>query len=254
MTETAELMRPRGSRRTKRHRRASPVTVIAELLITAGVLVLLFLGWQLWFNELVMGSKQHDQALETAQEWERDVEPAPANAEPIVRPEPAADGEIFANLVIPRFGQDYYRPIAQGVGLKAVLNTIGVGHYPGAQMPGEVGNFSLAAHRTSYGRPFNLLAELRKGDKIWVETADGWYEYAYLTQRVIQPTEVEVIEVLPPGLTEVDRYITLTTCHPMWSARERLIAHGVLDQFYPRAAGVPEEIAYTQAQPQAGGQ
>jgi sortase A len=213
------------------------------------VLVLLYLGWQFGLNELIMGAQQRDLAIAAAERWQENVpapEPSDAPAEPMVRPEPGAVGEIFANIIIPRFGQDYIRPVAQGVGLKAVLNTVGVGHYPGTHMPGEVGNFALAAHRTSYGRPFNLLAELRDGDRVWIETADGWYEYAYLSQRVIKPTEVEVIDALPPGLTEADRYITLTTCHPMWSAKERLIAHGVLSDFHPRAGGVPAEISYTQ--------
>lgn len=229
-------------------RRIRVIGVLGETLITAGVLVLLFLGWQLWFNELVMGSEQRDRAVAQAEKW-RDEAPADAAAsatEPIVRAEPGETGEVFANLIVPRFGEDYYRPIAQGVGLKAVLNTIGVGHYPGTQMPGEEGNFAIAAHRTSYGRPFNQLAELRDGDTIWVETADGWYEYRYLSQRVIQPTDVEVIAPTPAGLTAVDRYITLTTCHPMFSAAERLIAHGVLEAFYPRGGGVPAEIAYSQ--------
>jgi sortase A len=234
---------------TARHRsrRSRGVGVLGELLVTAGVLVLLFLGWQLWFNELVMGAQQQDTAASVAQDWEikaSETTSDPGPATPIVRGEPGETGDVFANLIVPRFGEDYYRPIAQGVGLSSVLNKIGIGHYPGTQMPGEEGNFAVAAHRTTYGRPFFQVAELRDGDRIYVETADGWYAYEYLSTAVVEPTAVEVIDPLPPGMTESDRYITLTTCHPLFSAAERMIVHGVFDAFYPRSGGIPDEIAY----------
>jgi sortase A len=221
--------------------------VLGELIVTAGVLVLLFLGWQLWFNELVMGAQQQETAAAVSEDWA--LEPIaplrePRPAEPIVRSEPGDTGGVFANLIVPRFGEDYYRPIAQGVGLSSVLNTIGIGHYPGTQMPGEEGNFAVAAHRTTYGRPFNQVAELRDGDRLYVETADGWYVYDYLSTAIVPPTAVEVINAIPPGMTDAGRYITLTTCHPMFSAAERMIVHGVLDAFYPRDGGIPTEIAY----------
>jgi sortase A len=244
MIESATDAAPAARQRSRRSR---AVGLLGELLVTAGVLVLLFLGWQLWFNELVMGAQQEQKAVSAARDWDIEVSedpPNPVPATPIVRDEPGKTGEIFANLIVPRFGEDYYRPIAQGVGMSSVLNTIGIGHYPGTQMPGEEGNFAVAAHRTTYGRPFYQAAELQDGDRMYVETADGWYVYEYLSTAIVEPTTVEVIDPLPPGLTESDRYITLTTCHPLFSAAERMIVHGVFDGFFPREGGIPDEIAY----------
>lgn len=241
MIESAHEPEPSGVRHFRR------LGLLGELFATAGVLILLFLGWQLGFNELVMGAQHRDAAATAAEDWERDAArrtTEPRTAQPIVRTEPAETGEVFANLIVPRFGEDYYRPIAQGVGLSSVLNTIGIGHYPGTQMPGEEGNFAVAAHRTTYGRPFNQVAELRDGDRIFVETADGWYVYDYLSTAVVPPTAVEVIDPVPAGMSDADRYITLTTCHPMFSAAERMIVHGVFDEFYPRDSGIPDEIAH----------
>src|SRR5690606_16311043 len=97
--------------------------------------------------------------------------------EPDRPPVMAAPGnaERFGLLVVPRFGPDYYRPIAEGVGTSDVLNVNRFGHYPGTQMPGEVGNFAIAAHRKAYGGNLEHINDLRVGDSIYVETKDGWY-------------------------------------------------------------------------------
>jgi sortase A len=223
--------------------------VLGELLITAGLLVFLFLGWQLWFNDLVVGGQQQSEALELRQQWGPDVAPAgerdpAAFGEPVV-PAIPADGESFANLYVPRFGADYVRPIAEGVGTRAVLNTIGVGHYPGTQMPGEVGNFAVAAHRTTHGAPFNRIAELRIGDPIIVETEDGWYTYRFRTLDYVRPSAVEVLEAVPAvaDAEAMDRVITMTSCNPMFSDAERIVAYGVFDSWRPRSAGPPAEVA-----------
>jgi sortase A len=223
--------------------------VLGELLITAGVLVFLFLGWQLWLNDLVVGGQQQTEALELRQQWGPEAEaPAPADTaafgEPLVSEVPA-DRERFANLYVPRFGADYVRPIGEGVGTRAVLNTIGVGHYPGTQMPGEVGNFAIAAHRTTHGAPFNRIAELRVGDPIVVETADGWYTYRFRTLDYVRPSGVEVLRPVPAvrDAEATDRVITMTSCNPMFSDAERIVAYGVFDSWRPRSAGPPAEVS-----------
>jgi sortase A len=223
--------------------------VLGELLITAGVLVFLFLGWQLWFNDLVVGGQQRSEALELRQHWEpqdqgSDDADATGIGDPIVSAVPT-DREQFATLYVPRFGADYVRPIAEGVGTRAVLNTIGVGHYPGTQMPGEVGNFAVAAHRTTHGAPFNRIADLRIGDPIIVETADGWYTYRFRTLDYVRPRGIEVLNAVPAvaEAQPTDRVITLTSCNPMFSDAERIIAYGVFDSWRPRSAGPPAEVA-----------
>ena len=124
------------------------------------------------------------------------------------------------------------------------LDPIGIGHYPGTRMPGEVGNFAVAAHRTTYGKPFNRIAELRLNDAIVVETADGWYTYRFRTLEYVTPDEVEVllpvpqVEAAPAG----SRCITLTSCSPMFAMTERIVAYGVFESFTPRTAGAPAAL------------
>ncbi|WP_411701143.1 class E sortase [Conyzicola sp.] len=243
--------------RRPRRRRISVVGVLGELFITAGVLVLLFLGWQVWLNDIIVGAEQTSAANELAQQWDdADRAPVPSPTatatavpvdpgEPIVAT-PPAEGASFANLIVPRLGSDYRRPIAEGVGL-AVLNNrkTGVGHYPQTQMPGEIGNFAVAAHRTTYGAGFHDINKLVVGDSIFVETEDGWYEYVYRGTEYVRPTGIGVLEPVPQvaDATSTDRIITLTSCHPYLSSAERIIAYGVFETWYPRAGGAPAEIA-----------
>jgi sortase A len=114
-------------------------------------------------------------------------------------------------------------------------------------MPGEVGNFAVAAHRKAYGGAFEHLNSLRLGDSMFIETADGWYEYEYRSTEYVPPTAVEVIAPVPQqtGAEPGDRILTLTTCNPLFSTAERLIAYATFEAWYPRAGGAPAEIAGT---------
>ena len=104
-------------------------------------------------------------------------------------------------MYIPRFGADYARSIAEGVGTVRVLNKNGVGHYPGTQMPGQVGNFAVAAHRTTHGAPFNSIATLRVGDRIYVQTEQGYYTYVYRNTEYVYPNGVGVKNPVPQSKT-----------------------------------------------------
>lgn len=245
------MSQPRGGRGASRpRRRISFIGVLGELLITGGVFVLLFLVWQLWFNDLVVGNQLHNESLEQSQVWERDESTA-AHGTPDDPPVSAAPeaGATFGLMIVPRFGADYYRPIAEGTGTVAVLNKGEIGHYPSSQMPGDVGNFAVAAHRTSYGKPFNLISSLSVGDRLYVETADGWYAYVFRNLEYVRPTGVGVVAPVPQadGAIPTDRLMTLTSCNPLFSSAERIIAYTIFDRFYPRADGPPDEIAATVA-------
>jgi sortase A len=122
-----------------------------------------------------------------------------------------------------------------------VLDTLGIGHYPGTAMPGQVGNFALAAHRVTSGKPFNAIADLQVGDALVVETAVGWYIYRVTETTIVLPTETSVIAPVPgqPGVEPTSAMITLTTCHPMFSTRQRFVVHGVLESTSPRSDGRP---------------
>lgn len=234
--------------------RLTVVGVLGEILITAGVVVMLFLGWYIWLDDIVSGTEQQAAAVEVQQqlqtEWERaeavTERPSVDNGEPVVA-EPAAAGEVFATLIVPRFGEDYVRPIAGGIDLRTVLNNrqIGIGHYLDTQMPGEMGNFAIAAHRTTYGAPFADIGELRVGDLIYVETADGWYEYAFRGLDYVWPTYVSVLNPVPreSDMAATDRVLTMTSCNPRFSSAERIIAYAVMENWYPRAGGPPAELS-----------
>ncbi len=257
---TAEQAAPeprRGGRAAAAPRPPARITVtgvLGELLITAGVVVMLFLGWYLWLNDIVVGSGQQVAAEEVQEElqarWERGEGTAgrPADpGEPVVTPEPTREGEVFGALIVPRFGAEWKRSIASGVDVETVLNswTVGVGHYIGTQMPGEVGNFALAGHRWTYGSAFGDIDSFRLGDKIYVETVDGWYQYGFRGLEYVWPSGVDVLEPVPaaPGVAPTDRVLTLTSCNPPWSTAERIIAYAAYETWYPRAGGPPPEIS-----------
>jgi sortase A len=244
MTDRAPRRRPR--------RRVSVIGVVGELLITAGVLVLAFLGYQVWLADAIVGGQLNGEAVEQAEEWGAGYSDIPPSEEgdPVVSEDPPTmaappNAERFAILIIPRFGGDYYRPIAEGVGTTDVLNKGNIGHYPTTQMPGAPGNFALASHRSSGGGNFHDLHQMLVGDHIYVETPDGWYQYSFRNLEYVRPSGVGVLNPIPQvsGGAAAERYITLTTCNPFFSTAERIIAYGVYDSFYPRAGGVPAEIA-----------
>jgi sortase A len=244
-------------RANRRPRRVSAVGVLGELLITAGVFVLLFLGWQVWLNDIIEGAAQDHQALQLSQSWKRSAAPTPSATAtaaptagdpgtPVVAKAPG-NAQKFGILYVPRFGATWERPIAQGVGVADVLDAIGVGHYPGTAMPGQVGNFAIAAHRHAYGGGFENLHLLHVGDNVYVGTKDGWYEYTFRDIEYVQPTQVNVLQPVPmqPGVAPVDRILTMTTCNPFFSTAERMVAYATFDTWYPYAQGPPPQIAAT---------
>jgi len=246
---TGEQLRPR-----RRRRRVSVLGVVGELLITAGVVVLLFLGWQVWWNDLVLAGQQSSAASKLSESLRQ----APS-AEPSATPEPTAadygepavsavapEGQAFAVMYVPRFGEGTQRTIASGVGTNVLnSNVLGVGHYPQTQAPGEVGNFAIASHRSAYGGGMHKLNELQLGDPIYIQTAEGWYTYRFRDYEYVQDTAIDVLAPVPrhPDASPTDRMITLTTCNPLYSTAERIVAYGVLESWQPASAGPPAEIA-----------
>ncbi|MDH6116800.1 sortase A [Kitasatospora sp. GAS204A] len=162
-------------------------------------------------------------------------------------PQHYAEGQAFAVLHVPAIGLD--TAIAEGTDTTTVLDHGLIGHYSGAQetaFPWQgLGNFALAAHRTTHGAPFNRLAELKPGDEAVVETADEFFVYAF-TGGIPQVAtgDVGVLAPIPAGsgFTAPGRYLTLTTCTPEYSSAGRLIRFGQLVKVVPRSAqptGIP---------------
>lgn len=238
-----------GSRRARPTQRVSVVGVIGELLVTGGVLVLLFLVWQLWLNDAVLRAAQDSEADALSKSWATSVplpsasEAAPADVEPVVLPEPG-DAEVFGVLRVPRFGDDYAAKMAGGVSTARTLNPIGIGHYPDTQMPGEPGNFAVAGHRNTHGKPLNLVGTLQVGDAIVVEVPEGWYTYRFRTLEYVEPSGVGVLNPVPQAdeVVATDSIITLTSCNPAFSTAERIIAYGVFESWTPRTADEPASL------------
>lgn len=232
--------------------------VLGEILLTLGVVVLLYVAWQLWIGDIFYAAEKAAVAKSLSEQWAKQAAeqstpspsssstdsptPQPAAVEPIVLPE-AGNAQVFGNLYIPRFGKDYAVQIAGGVTREDTLDPIGVGHYPGTPMPGAVGNVAFAAHRTTYGKPFNRIADLHVGDAIVIETQDGWYTYRFRTLEYVTPESVDVLAPVPQDTAAANgRYLTMTSCSPMYAMTERIVGYSVFESFTPRAAGAPASL------------
>jgi sortase A len=250
-------------------RRSLPLRVFgvtAELLVTVGVGMLLFFAWYVMLNPAVVGASQNSSAAHQSRLFSEQLksrhladgtppqpgspvadDSGPSGASPASIPVMGEPGEIAAPLAVmyvPRFGADWRRIIRQSTDTVRVLNssTAGVGHYIGTAMPGGLGNFAIAAHDSGYGNTFLGVSGLKLGDKIYVQTGDGWYTYEFRNFQFVQPAAINVLNAVPTVATTAttDRFITLTTCDPPFRAQERTIAYGTFTGF---ATTPPAELA-----------
>jgi len=208
-------------------RLARVLGAIGRTCITAGVLILLFVAYQLWgtgireaqaqnaleseFEERIVGVE--DTTTTTVPDQPDAPAEAPAATEPLPPPPPPADGDAVARLRIPDIDVD--KIVVEGVQVSDLKR--GPGHYPDSPLPGQPGNAAIAGHRTTYGAPFNRLDELEQGDEILVTTAQGAFRYEVQRQLIVNPDQVEVLDDFG------DDRLTLTACHPKYSARQRIV-------------------------------
>ncbi|MET9763437.1 class E sortase [Streptomyces sp. NPDC006372] len=230
------------ARRQARARKASPAVVasraIGEVFITTGVLMLLFVTYQLWWTNV----RAHAQAGSEASSLQNDWASGKRN------PGAFEPGQGFAILHIPKL--DVVVPIAEGTSNKGVLDRGMVGHYAeGAlktAMPGDKsGNFGLAGHRNTHGEPFRYINKLSPGDPIVVETQDEYYVYKMSSiLPVTSPSNTSVLNPVPTGsgFTGPGRYITLTTCTPEFTSKYRMIVWGKMVEERPRSKGKPDAL------------
>ena len=200
-------------------------------LVAVGALVLLFVAYQLFGTNLVEARNQN--ALR--EQFERQlVEPGPPPAPvggseaPVTVP-PPAPGDAIGRMEIPRIGVD--RILVEGISAEDLKK--GPGHYPDAPMPGGQGNMAIAGHRTTYGAPFYRLDELVVGDPIIVSSPQGQFRYEVTESLVVEPDRVDVVAPTP------DARLTLVTCTPRFSARQRLIVVAALVDEPLSSAGPP---------------
>jgi len=100
----------------------------------------------------------------------------------------------------------------------------GPGYILGTSLPGTGGNFAIAGHRTTYGAPFGNLDRVQVGETIIFQTNTNQYKYKIIEVKIVSPEDNYVLE------NYGDDRITLTTCHPKFSAKQRLIVIGQLEK------------------------
>ncbi|EFC85864.1 class E sortase [Parafrankia sp. EUN1f] len=218
-----------------------------ELMITCGVIVVLFLCYQLWITDIFAARTQDQIRHDLTTAWAQHAVPKPARgggADPRKRPSvpPVELGDGIAVLRVPRFGTDYAPVVVEGVSTADLRR--GPGHFPGSAMPGEIGNFVVSGHRTTYGKPFSRVDELKVGDPIVVEVADRYFTYRVTRSEIVDPHRLDVTYPVPGHLGEAPTKarMTLTTCHPRFSAKSRLIVFAELDETRDKSDGPPPEL------------
>ncbi len=252
-----------------------------ELLITLGLVLVLFAAYEVWVSNIFADRKQHQAQQKLEQAWSKGQDPLhgedrlnlPAGKQVVL---PAGQG--FANLYIPAFGKDYAKTVIEGTD-DGDLDK-GPGHYTSSQVPGQIGNFAMAGHRVGKGEPFLNLDQLVPGDKIVVQTADNWYIYTVLGSQaqyqaaiklsgsarsdaitaslaatdaqgvpgreIVSPSAVQVVAPVPdhPGETPTKAMLTMTTCHPKYTANQRMVVHAELTRSVAvKGSALPRELS-----------
>lgn len=273
--ETTEVI-PRVQPPSGGGRLRSVLHGLGEVLITLGLVVLLFVVYEVYITNIFSAMKQADATHAMTQRWHNQRG----------RQVGVAAGQGFAVMYVPALGADYHFTIVEGTNQNDLA--IGPGHYTDTAMPGQPGNFSVAGHRVGKGAPFNDIDLIKACDSIVVETDDNWFVYRMLPkqdqvanwkathandpqcrnvgplggpyadtygQEIVPPQEHDVVAPIPHH-PEADlskgqqvALMTLTTCHPKFSDAKRLIVHAVLVKQYPkdpkRPNAKPDELEET---------
>ncbi|MFE6849077.1 class E sortase [Streptomyces sp. NPDC057686] len=228
--------------------RRFPWIFIGEIMITFGLVLILFLAYDIWWTTSAVRVRQEQAIKELRQSWGKSDAPEPSKSmesTPQATPRPkqsenhTSSGQEYARglllsdpigiIRIPRLGKKWQATIHEGVHKRDVLDRGFVGHYSPTALPGMQGNVALAAHSITHGALFAHLNRLRHGDRIYIETQYRKLEYVvdggpYITS----PQDVSVITPVPrhSGFDRPGKYITLTTCWPPMTSSKRMIYWG----------------------------
>jgi sortase A len=228
---------------------------VGRALVTVGLLLLLFVAYQLWGTGIYQARAQND--LKSQFEQAQKQAATTTTTSPTATTTPAADDPVVPATLAPFAAPPEGDPMGLigipkiGVG-EAVVEGVNVddlrkgpGHYPTTQMPGHEGNSAIAGHRTTYGAPFGDLDQLVAGDEIRVVTVQGDFRYKVTELLVVDPSQIEVLDPTPdpsrPGHNLST--LTLTTCNPKYSAAERLIVKAELQLPTGQIPLPPAEVA-----------
>jgi sortase A len=249
---------------------------IGELLITLGMIVLLFVVYEVYITDLLSAGKQREATAALDDQWHQPTGQDTVDGGERTTKYDLEDGKGFAKMYIPKFGADFHFTVLEGTTDKIL--EAGPGHYKGTALPGEPGNFSVAGHRVGKGAPFNDLDLLESCDAIVVETKTHWTTYRMLPkksevakwsktgtdprcarvsplgapydktfgQEIVTPDKGTVISPVPnfAGPTPTAQQVallTLTTCHPKFSDRQRLIVHAVMTDNVAKDPAKPDQ-------------
>jgi len=235
---------------------------VGRTLVTLGLLILMFVAYQLWGTGVFTARAQSQLKKDFAKEQQAYAEQDTVAASPTTTNSPShvgsttsttfgahrttstteltrkppptpGDGQVEGNIRIPKIGLNM--DFVEGVTRDDLKK--GPGHYPDTPLPGTIGNAAIAGHRTTYLHPFYDTDKLKPGDKILVTTLEGLFTYSVIWQQKVAPTDVAVVD------NTLDPELTLTTCNPKYSAAQRLVTRAVLvrnESAKPRKAAPPK--------------
>jgi sortase (surface protein transpeptidase) len=238
--------------------------------------ILLFVVYEVYVTDWISAGKQRDATAALDQRWKLPESKADAQRQDHFAG--LREGDGFAKMYVPVFGADYHFTILEGT-TESTLE-VGPGHYKGTAYPGQNGNFAVAGHRVGKGAPFNDIDLLSSCDAVVVETRDNWFVYRVLPrsdeangwatgkgkqvkcknvaplggpysglagQEIVLPSQGTVVapvphqDAIPNGGAQVG-LMTLTTCNPKFSDRQRLIVHAVLVHQIPKGQLKPGQL------------
>jgi LPXTG-site transpeptidase (sortase) family protein len=209
---------------------------MGELLITCGLIVLLFAAYEVWGKSTLIDEHQDELNRRLEQQW---AQPG-ATASTMVPP----NGAVIASVQIPRLKKNW--AVVQGVTPASLRYA--PGHYPETALPGQIGNFSMAGHRTrSIWWDLDQLQAgdgIESGDPVVIKTAETWYVYRVTSREIVLPNAVRVVAPVPgkPGEVPTESLLTMTTCNPKFNNYQRLVVHAKLARTQPVADGDPAEL------------
>ena len=212
----------------------SVVGAIGRFMMRAGIVILLFVAYQLWGTGFATAraqdnlTKKFDSQIAQYSEPAQSATQQPIAAAPSDLPIPQP-GDPIGRLTIKNIDSDFI--MVQGVDLKWLQQ--GPGHFPQTPLPGQPGNAAIAGHRTTYKAPFNRIDELVPGDIITVQTLQGTFTYkvdAHIDPKdgstsghvIVSPDDLSILDQ-----TGVNR-LTLMACHPKFTAAQRIVVTAML--------------------------
>ncbi len=256
------------------------VRTAGEVLLTLGMVVLLFVVYQLWITDIFSAQKQATATSQLNQEWDTVL-----GGSQRTNHYDLADGHGIAKLYIPSFGQDYVYTVIEGTNDNDLAT--GPGHYVGTALPGQPGDMAIAGHRVSHGAPFSDLGILQSCDAIVIESDADWYVYRVLPmsdevsgwatgrgqsaqcdgpdgeskvapltgpyaqtagREIVLPSQGDVVAPIPHhyGVQlpagQMLPLLTLTTCNPKFSSAQRMVLHAVLVKDWKKDAADPTKL------------